>query len=78
MTITTIPAHTFEPAKRATKDGLADDPMCGYLHRLAFHPLVDGEAVFCSETADAPVHNGSDKKVRVCGWTDEETERGNQ
>lgn len=32
--ITTIPAHTFEPCKRATDNGLVDDPACGYMHKI--------------------------------------------
>ncbi|GGN39702.1 hypothetical protein FHR83_006660 [Actinoplanes campanulatus] len=81
MTLTTIPAHAFEPAKRANPNGpgLVDDPMCGYLHKIGDgNEFGDGAGVFCAETADAPVHHGAAQKVRVREWTDAEIEAGNR
>jgi hypothetical protein len=81
MTITTVPAHGFEPMKRANPNGvgLIDDPMCGYLHKLGDgNNLGDGAGVFCAETADHSVHSGTDQRVRVRELTDSEIERGNQ
>jgi hypothetical protein len=61
-----IPAHPFESALRATDNGLIDDPMCGYSHRID-----DASGVFCTATADKPVHNGSAWTVRVVDTEDE-------
>lgn len=67
MTIA-IPAHTFEPMKRANPDGsgLIDDPMCGY-----HYSINDEIGVFCTFTADHRVHDGSDVEVRVRDEEDE-------
>lgn len=77
MTLTTIPAHTFEPAKRANPNGhgLINDTDCGYFHQLPDgNEFGDGSGVFCSQPANDPVHNGTDKKVRVRELTDAEIE----
>lgn len=71
--IVTIPAHPFEPMKRATDDGMVDDPMCGYHHRID-----DETGVFCTATADHPVHHGIDRLVGVREWTDDEIDRCNR
>lgn len=75
-TLATVPAHAFEPAKRANPGGglaLIDDPMCGYHHRIG-----DDMGVFCAESADHPVHNGAGQRVRVRDWTDDEIEAMNR
>ncbi|BAL87344.1 hypothetical protein AMIS_21240 [Actinoplanes missouriensis 431] len=71
--IVTIPAHPFEPAKRASDAGLIADPRCGYHHRLS-----DDESVWCAFGPGHPVHGGQDTQVRVREWTDEEIERDNR
>lgn len=64
--LTTIPAHAFEPAKRATDSGTVDDERCGYMHRID-----DATGVWCGEAADHNVHHGSDRPVRVHDQEDE-------
>ncbi len=71
--ITVIPAHEHEPMQRATADGLVDDPACGYHHRID-----DETGLFCGESVEHRVHNGSDWKVQAREWTDEEIERANR
>lgn len=72
-TLTTIPAHAFEPAKRATGNGLVDDPRCGYHHR------IDADTgVWCGEFAAHSVHSGSDFEVVVCDHLPEEIEAMNR
>lgn len=58
--ITTVDAHDFEPAKRATANGLIDDPQCGHLHRID-----DETGFFCGELAGHRVHGGIDVVVYV-------------
>jgi hypothetical protein len=66
-TLITIPAHDFEPSRRAVRLWPADEPRCGYYHRLAtgMAALLDSRGVLCVELAGHPVHNGTDAQLRV-------------
>jgi hypothetical protein len=71
--LTTIPAHPFEPMKRATPDGVVDDPACGYHHRID-----DATGVFCGAHADTPIHNGIGMVMVIHDWTDDWTADENE